>query len=1196
MAEYSIGFNKSLSHNLDSKMTLVRIEYDKGIYNPGKVVLTFHMNDSNSVSDTTLKSYFYTSTNNNSFKVWFNNENNQIVSGYRLFSIKRTSKSSTDSRGGISTTWILILTLYSPEYMWTKTPGNNAWTGKTLGEIISKQATKDSIAYAGATDILTFLKNGKSENNTTELPQSYLVQYNESFYDFISRTANRCGEFLFWEAGSLHYGLPEAIPADSKTVTNVLNSENKKKVINREFLCADSTTMSDSSALCNIGDDDSYKSYSEFESHKPNPIGAWIATCAVQDALQADSFVKMFGNLADSLVSNFAGSIGAKLALNSEMGKYSGDSDTKSYSKTTGIKDVYESDATFKTYLNKFYHEIGRLEKLKTDEKIEIDYLQTTPSHQLGDFLKINSSDTAIYTVTRVYGYIDTQDGTTLQSHKEEAIENQTYNDKSFGYGKGNNFKNIASIAVPPLGPRPHIRTAEPMEAVVQNNDDPDFNGRVRVKFLWQGGNSDATPWLRVCTPYVGADDKAGFVMTPENESHVILNFMYNNIEMPYVSAAICHDGNRSTRGYTDTGGCYIIPSYQVQTISSSNGAGLTFMDSKNDVNFFNGLIPLVPQLWNLIVAGINKKANDPNKNKSNKWKAGLNSAITLRDRNGIVSIDMNSAARSIQINSGFGKVNINAYTGITISAPNGDVNIVGKNVNITAGNNLSLKSGANIHDNKMGESVGTTLAGCFAKLPAEIAKVAMKETLGTNVTKLCDISFIRAVIETFARPIEGTLSVSSKRNVAITAGNGAAVAPASTFGDPQNDKNKYAKFRNEQENKIVPLFSELQTACDLFQRLKQGVNENITTINVSVRKLKQAFTDQSNSIWGYKAEIIAGGNTYTETIKNIVNAETLDKGKLYDFCIDYALKKEDQRQIPDKEIAGQEGENNIEEGQLPPNPHLTEVKNALQAIVSALVTCKNGISGVINEWTLDKDISITWNKPVAGQGQQLSAENQQIANNFTEASINSLKTNKVKLKELVLETNTLNFNSSIQTAVGDILRQSLGEALTFTIQDASNWTDFVEGIKLKDKSRINKYVVSALDNFAKSAIGFDLAEYQKLGNYNYIEGARAMWAVGNGDGNVMISNSGASTLMLDKDSTQWKKRSVPGLAALKKALYDIVDSNRVIDWNQLTAQGDNRTVDIPYPKEKMNDIITRVNQLKNQANLADAADIANIL
>ena len=44
------------------------------------------------------------------------------------------------------------------------------------------------------------------KESDTECILPYLVQYNESFYDFMVRTANRCGEFFYWDAGKLRLG------------------------------------------------------------------------------------------------------------------------------------------------------------------------------------------------------------------------------------------------------------------------------------------------------------------------------------------------------------------------------------------------------------------------------------------------------------------------------------------------------------------------------------------------------------------------------------------------------------------------------------------------------------------------------------------------------------------------------------------------------------------------------------------------------------------------------------------------------------------------------------------------------------------------------------------------------------------------------------------------------------------------------
>ena len=59
----------------------------------------------------------------------------------------------------------------------------------------------------------------------------YLVQYNEPFYDFLARTANRWGEFMYWEDGTLNFGYKDAATEvedsdiDSYTYFNMSSSE-----------------------------------------------------------------------------------------------------------------------------------------------------------------------------------------------------------------------------------------------------------------------------------------------------------------------------------------------------------------------------------------------------------------------------------------------------------------------------------------------------------------------------------------------------------------------------------------------------------------------------------------------------------------------------------------------------------------------------------------------------------------------------------------------------------------------------------------------------------------------------------------------------------------------------------------------------------------------------------------------------------
>ena len=64
-------------------------------------------------------------------------------------------------------------------------------------------------------------KDKEGKDQYAEMIQPYLVQYNESFYDLLARTANRCGEFLFFEDGKLTLGLPQSTTEMIESFTSI---------------------------------------------------------------------------------------------------------------------------------------------------------------------------------------------------------------------------------------------------------------------------------------------------------------------------------------------------------------------------------------------------------------------------------------------------------------------------------------------------------------------------------------------------------------------------------------------------------------------------------------------------------------------------------------------------------------------------------------------------------------------------------------------------------------------------------------------------------------------------------------------------------------------------------------------------------------------------------------------------------------
>ena len=121
--------------------------------------------------------------------------------------------------------------------------------------------------------------------------------------------------------------------------------------------------------------------------------------------------------------------------------------------------------------------------------------------------------------------------------------------DQNFSYT--NTFQAIPAAATsPPGNPRARMPVCENEIGLVFENDDPEGLGRVKVKFNWQRG-LDATPWIRVLRPMAGqADDLHGFFFTPEIGDEVIVGFLNNNPDSPYVMGSVYfnHESNHPSR------------------------------------------------------------------------------------------------------------------------------------------------------------------------------------------------------------------------------------------------------------------------------------------------------------------------------------------------------------------------------------------------------------------------------------------------------------------------------------------------------------------------------------------------------------------------------------------------------------------------------------------------------------------------
>ena len=201
-----------------------------------------------------------------------------------------------------------------------------------------------------------------------------------------------------------------------------------------------------------------------------------------------------------------------------------------------------------------------------------------------------------------------------------------------------------------------------------------------------------------------------------------------------------------------------------------------------------------------------------------------LSGGMTISDRYGLYKICASSDSRSIMIQSAMGNVTLNAFTGINITAPNGNINISGKNVNIKASNKVNITSGTDIANRFF--SAGGPEDSAYGFSASEAGRRAMRTLIDTGVgilegfsrqflDKLLDLSFFRTIIEIVIRPIDGTTKVKSMTFVEIEAGRGSVEFPADQIVKSHTKEGIFPKWKHSVDaicgmvNKVIKRHEE---------------------------------------------------------------------------------------------------------------------------------------------------------------------------------------------------------------------------------------------------------------------------------------------------------------------------------------------------------------------------------------------------
>ena len=397
-----------------------------------------------------------------------------------------------------------------------------------------------------------------------------------------------------------------------------------------------------------------------------------------------------------------------------------------------------------------------------------------------------------------------------------------------------------------------------------------------------------ASPWVRVATPM--ATEGGGVYFTPNKGDEVLVNYDCDNVERPYVVGSVYSKNTLAPGESVDKFTKSFLQKRASMMLMSPNGQHISFNAPKDGWKFVQGFSPALKTLQTYFPAL---------KGKDLDWGDGkdLAGGIYMGDRFGLYELSLSSHDRKVKIKSPYGNVEIGAFTGITINAPNGDIKICGKNVSIEAGNKLTLHSGTNIKDD-------TKIADMALDALKSLGKTLSDNTIGNLLNlKIVDMSVIRAVYEVFMRPIDGTLNLKSNNFVMLEAGKGKAQVPLDRYSQDYQEKLKiqdkkkqkiygkmagYIKLIDSKMNQFEKDYKNLKNeaykkkaALDTFHKENWNRNEEKPDV------LKTAFGVKKLKDFKPNGENFAGG-----TFQDLMGNVTEDKMQLPEGGLDFGEVK----------------------------------------------------------------------------------------------------------------------------------------------------------------------------------------------------------------------------------------------------------------------------------------------------------------
>ena len=714
----------------------------------------------------------------------------------------------------------VTLKISSLDKLLTLRVASRAFTAKRLSAILKSELEKYNVSYKYT------LKSNDGKDGETTMTQKlqsdltkmkqlgvsgkdhifpYLVQYNETFYDMLARTCNRWGEFLYYEDNALHVGYD----SDDSNV-KALNGFNDIHYFDSGKI----TPTISNDGFCDLKSSNEKQFVENVLKKSPNEVSGnlFYPTTAKWDKVlmkEISSFLKNDKNvptwLSNRLLDNTVDLVKKALEVSDSNSEF--DDQWFPGSKKPGADDQYKDGKEFNQfteYGTKFkdgkYKEILAAEEVAGKNAIHVDFSTTCPGLKLGNIIEYNDEKFIVveincrketkmkYSIGKDIKGKDIIVETPNSALLFDVVATACKDDKT----------NLFYPAVIPAG---HFRLADPQIATIVDDGDPSGNNQVRVVFPWQqkpddksenekkdsdSAGDDPTPWLQFATSAAGSPTIGKHYAGDE----VLVGFVGGNVECPYVLGVLASKGDDADYIQTTPGG----HKFKLQD------------DEDGIKNFLTGMfLPCVETIGSVLtyfpgVKSITDAMCKPAQGDKNNLSLG--GGFELSDNYGIYKISGSTDGREVAIASPWGEVNINAFTGITISAPNGDVAIKGKNIKLEAGNNIEIISGTNVKNKILG--------GDGSGFGADMATAVAKKVANT-LTSIVDLSTVRAAIEIVFRPAEGALRIKSNRFLMLEAGKGKCTYPKSAYADEETYKENFEELKKEDFRKGLKLVSGVE-------------------------------------------------------------------------------------------------------------------------------------------------------------------------------------------------------------------------------------------------------------------------------------------------------------------------------------------------------------------------------------------------